>query len=828
MVRVCPGAGAKEGDSRVTPAKGALEVTVRGVVQGVGFRPFVHRLALRLGLTGWVRNEAGAVRILAEGGRDSLDRFRSDLRREAPPLARIDRLDFQERTIRRLKGFRIVPSELGEMGRLPLSPDVAVCPACLAEFNDPHDRRFHYPFITCTDCGPRFTVIDGMPYDRERTSMAAFSQCEDCSAEYRNPESRRYHSETNSCPVCGPHIWFEDKAAESTLSFGAPGLEAAAALLRGGGILALRGLGGFHLAVDATNEAAVSLLRTRKGREEKPLAVMVGDLDEARRVGAPTSDEEVMLSSPERPIVLLEEGGRSALAPSVAPGLGRIGVMLPYSPLHYLLLESVGRPLVMTSGNRSEEPIVAGNRESRIRLGSLADGFLLHDREIVTPCDDSVVQVFGGATVFHRRARGFAPLPLSLPFPSPRPILAVGPHLKNTFALAQEDSVFLSQHIGDLDNLETLAHFRETLGRFKRLFRIEPDVVVRDMHPGYLSTRVAHEVAEALGSAEVMAVQHHHAHVAAVLAEYGEAGPAVGLAFDGTGYGEDGCVWGAEVLVAGLTTYRRAGHLRYSPLPGGEAAIRNPWRTVLGYLSLVPAGTREMDFAFLGVPDADRGVVARLIEGNLNAPLASSMGRLFDAAAAVLGLRNRCAYEGQAAMELEASAVDRVSQTTCFGGNGGATPSQELPFPTEKDAGGVHVMDPIPLLLALGEARQRGAPLEELALAFHYAVAHASAGVAASVCAEEGITKVVLCGGVFQNSLLARLTRRLLEESGLRVLFPRILSPNDGAISYGQAAVAAARLRAESERGEFLSAWAEKGVPTTLETAERREGPSCA
>ncbi len=783
--------------------KSALEITLRGVVQGVGFRPFVHRLALDLGLAGWVRNEAGAVRILAEGPRDSLERFRSALQQDAPPLARIDGMEVREKVSQESSEFRILPSDLATDGRLPVSPDIAVCSACLAELHDPRNRRYRYPFITCTDCGPRFTVIDAMPYDRERTSMAVFPQCPRCLAEYGTPEDRRYHSETNSCPECGPTIWFADVTADPDRISGESALDAAAALLRSGGILAVRGLGGFHLAVDATDERAVSRLRTRKGREAKPLAVMVADLEAARAIGAPSSLEEELLASHERPIVLIEKGDGSPLAPSVTPGLGRVGVMLPYTPLHHLLMESVRRPLVMTSGNLSEEPIVTDNQDARIRLGSLADGFLLHDREIVTPCDDSVVQLPEGATIFHRRARGFAPLPIRLPFPSPLPIVAVGPHLKNTFALAHHDWVFLSQHIGDLDNLETLHHFKETLGRLRRLFRIEPKVVVRDMHPGYLSTRIAGELAEALCSSEVMAVQHHHAHVAAVLAEHGETGPAVGLAFDGTGYGEDGCVWGGEILLADLEGFQRAGHLRYAPLPGGEAAVRNPWRTVLGYLSLDPALETDLSLAFGGIPVDDRGVVGKQTEQNLNAPLASSVGRLFDAAAAVLGIRNRCVYEGQAAMELEATAARWASEIAGPGPERRATRRNRLPFPAQKDAQGTFILDPLPLLSALGRARRHGSSLAELALGFHDAVAQTSVNVAASVCAGQGLQTVVLCGGVFQNSLLVRLTRNLLEERGFRVLLPRALSPNDGAISYGQAAVAAARLRAGRDDRNF-------------------------
>jgi hydrogenase maturation protein HypF len=784
-----------------------LEIRVRGVVQGVGFRPFVQRLALRMGLSGWVRNEAGTVRVRAQGPKESLDRFLQALRAEAPPLARIEELEVREAASEPEAGFRVLPSDLEEKGRLPVSPDVSVCPQCLADLLDPLNRRYRYPFITCTDCGPRFTVIEGMPYDRERTSMSAFSQCPDCEEEYLDPKDRRCHSETNSCPACGPAIWYEgvdprkfgpgfkaEEAAEGTGDWteireeGDQALKAAGRLLRAGGILALRGLGGFHLAVDATNDGAVKRLRERKGREEKPLAIMVRGLEGAKEVGKLSGEEERLLTSPERPIVLLPEQDPSPLAPSISPNLARVGVMIPYTPLHYLLLEEVATPLVMTSGNLSEEPIAARNWEARDRLGPLVDGFLFHDREIVARCDDSVVQVVDGVTLIHRRARGFAPLPLPLPLLSPKTLLAVGPHLKNTFALVHGREVYVSQHIGDLETVETLGHFKEAVNRFRRLFRIDPEVVVRDLHPGYLSTRLAHEFARTLGLGEVMAVQHHHAHLAAVLAERGEVGPAVGLAFDGTGYGDDGCVWGGEILVADLESYRRAGRMRYAPLPGGETAVRNPWRTALGYLSLEPGCEEDFQLAFSDVPSRDLEVVARQAETGFNAPLASSMGRLFDAAAAVLGLRRRSSYEGQAAMELEAAAgLD----------GGGAAEALILPFPVEKDPEGTHVMDPLPLLSAMGRLRRTGSPLNALARAFHGAVARTSAGLAEEVCGAEGLNTVVLSGGVFQNALLLQMIREKLEKKGLRVLVPEALGPNDGAISYGQAAVAAARMLSE-------------------------------
>ncbi len=771
----------------------ALELHVEGVVQGVGFRPFVHRLAMRHRLAGWVRNESGAVRIEIEGPPDRLSAFVSELETEAPPLTRIDSLDVSTARPGLGDGFEIISSAEVPEGRLPISPDVATCPSCERELLDDRDRRFGYPFITCTDCGPRYTVIEAMPYDRERTSMRSFTQCEVCRHEYETPVDRRYHSETNSCAACGPSLrLLATRASADRDRVGGTGadggpiaggsgevLAAAAAALRDGRIAAIRGLGGFHLAVDATDDAAVRRLRRRKSREAKPLAVMVADVEEAARIAVLGREEERLLRSHERPVVLLRARPGNGLAPSVAPGLDTIGVMTPYTPLHHVLLRQVRRPLVMTSGNVSDEPIAIGNAEARHRLGEIADLMVAHDREIVSRYDDSVVRVVANQPVFMRRARGYAPLPVMLPTATPRPLLAVGPHLKNTFALVHDRSAYVSQHIGDLENLETLSHFRDTLHRYQLLFRVDPEVAVRDLHPGYLSTRVAEE----LGLERVIAVQHHHAHIAAVAAEHGITDPVVGLAFDGTGYGDDGKVWGAETLVADLTDYRRVGRLRYAPLPGGDLAIRHPWRVALGYLSLAPELAAAFRLAIDGVSHRELAVAERQVSHRLNSPLASSMGRLFDAAAAVLGTRRNSHYEGQAAMELEALAGDRDAEP--------------LPFPIRPGRNGCRELDPLPLLAALGELATRGEEPPELAARFHESVAAASSRLAAEACEESGVSVVALGGGVFQNARLMTSVRRRLETRGLRVLVPRQLSPNDGAISYGQAAVAAAVLRAE-------------------------------
>ncbi len=755
----------------------AARLSIRGVVQGVGFRPFIHRLAIRHELAGWVRNASGDVQIQVEGDPAAVATFVRDLRAEAPPLARIDDLHTERCEPAGLATFAILESRTESGRRQPISPDVALCAACEAELFNLANRRHRYPFITCTDCGPRFTVIEAMPYDRERTSMRAFTQCSACLEEYRTPGDRRYHSETNGCPVCGPRLWLEGPGHPPSEV-----LEAAAALLGTGKILAIRGLGGFHLAVDATNEEAVARLRTRKHREAKPLAVMVRTLADARRLGVVGQVEEELLTSRERPIILLNRQVRGIdhdVAPSVAPGLGSLGVMLAYTPLHHLLCDLVQRPLVMTSGNRSDEPIATYNDDARRRLAGIADAFLLHDREIVARYDDSVVRVAGTTPVFLRRARGYAPLPLTLPVASPRPLVAVGPHLKNTFTLVHAREAYVSQHIGDLENLETVEHWRAALRAYRTLFRLEPEVAVRDLHPGYLSTRLAGD----LGLERIVAVQHHHAHIAAVLAEHGETEPVVGIAFDGTGYGADGHVWGAEFLVADLVNYRRAGHLRYARLPGGDLAAREPWRAALGYMALDPDTAGAFAHTFVTIPDEIRSMAMQQIARRLNAPLASSLGRLFDAAAAVLGVRTVSRYEGQSAMELEALA-----------GNRGAQP---FPLPFTENADGVLVLDPLPLLVTLAERRAAGIGLSELAARFHESVAAATDAVAGRIAAHAGLQTVALGGGCFQNARLLESVRARLEARGLRVLVPRRLSPNDGAVSYGQAAVAAALLQQE-------------------------------
>ncbi|MEO8635530.1 MAG: carbamoyltransferase HypF [Gemmatimonadales bacterium] len=754
----------------------ACRIRVRGVVQGVGFRPFVHRLALRHRLGGWVRNASGDVQLALEGERIEINDFLTELRLEAPPLSRIEEIAVEDVEPEGFADFVIEASAERPGGRLRVPPDVGLCPTCERELTDPMDRRYRYPFITCTDCGPRYTVIERLPYDRERTTMRAFTPCPACAAEYHSPEDRRYHSETNSCHACGPMLWYEAGAAGCISAENQGAIRDAAELLAGGGILALRGFGGFHLACDATSESAVTELRRRKRREAKPFAVMVRTLEVARAIADVDDAEAALLASRERPVVLLPAADGGGLAPSLAPGLATVGVMLPSTPVHLLLLEAVDRPLVMTSGNLSEEPIAIGNAEARRRLAVIADAFLMHDRDILSRTDDSVLRVVAGAPILHRRARGFAPLPLPLPVECPVPLLAVGAHLKNTFTVAQGSTAWVSPHIGDLENLEGLEHFRRTLVVYRRLFRVEPEAVAHDLHPGYLSTKVAHE----LGVSTTIAVQHHQAHIAAVMAEHGVTEPVIGVAYDGTGYGQDGAVWGGEVFAGDLTGLQRVGHLRYAPLPGGDLAVRQPWRTALGYASLCSEARTVMTPIFARLPAHEVQLAEQQIARKLNCPMASSMGRLFDAAAMILGVRHCVEYEGQAAVELECLAGQRAAS--------------EFHVALDVDEHGVAQLDPLPLLTWLARRRLHGADIADLAADFHESVAHATTLMVARAAEVAGLRTVALGGGVFQNARLLDSVRRQLQRRGFRVLVPRLLPPNDGAISYGQAAMAAAML----------------------------------
>ncbi|TDC90452.1 carbamoyltransferase HypF [Actinomadura sp. 7K507] len=751
-------------------------VRVEGVVQGVGFRPFVHGLATGLGLSGLVGNDAGGVFIEVEGAPDVVGRFLNGLRADPPRLAVVERLTTTELDARGRDGFAIVRSDAAGQRRTLVSWDSATCDDCLRELRDPADRRHGYPFINCTNCGPRFTIVTDVPYDRPNTTMAGFEMCGPCAAEYEDPADRRFHAQPVCCPTCGPSLSLlpappsregPSPPERASLSAAVPApapmaaaadvLAAARAMLADGAVLAVKGLGGYHLAARAADADAVAALRSRKHREDKPFAVMVPDLAAARALCLIDETEEALLTGPRCPIVLVRRRPGTPLADAVAPGNGSVGLMLPYTPLHHLL---VTEPVVLTSGNVSDEPIAYRDDDALERLGGIADAFLLHDRPIHTRTDDSVVRAFRGRPLPVRRSRGYAPEPV--PIARGRPVLACGAELKNTFCLTRDGRAFVSHHVGDLENYETLRAFEEGVDHFRRLFDITPELLAHDPHPEYLSTKYALDQ-----ELPLIAVQHHHAHIASCLADNGVDGPVIGVAFDGTGFGTDGTLWGGEFLVADLHGFERAGHLEQVPMPGGTAAIREPWRMAAAY----------------GVPDdlpvarrPDWTTVAAMAHRRVNAPLTSSMGRLFDAVAAVLGIRDRVNYEGQAAIELEqrADPAESAAYRASINGTDGFTVTgADLVDAVVAD---IHANVPVPLIAAR----------------FHNAVAALIVDAAARIRDTTGLGTVALSGGVFQNMLLLERAVTGLTAAGFHVLTHHRVPPNDGGISLGQAAVATA------------------------------------
>jgi hydrogenase maturation protein HypF len=772
-------------------------IRVEGVVQGVGFRPFVYSLATRLGLAGWVGNDVDGVFAEVEGPAEQIRDFLDALERDAPPLARVERVSAQPVAPDGRPGFAIVASDTDGPRRALVSADSATCADCLRELADPDDRRFGYPFINCTNCGPRFTIVRDVPYDRPLTTMAGFTMCAACAVEYHDPADRRFHAQPVCCPACGPRLRL--LAADGTElpgPDGTPGgtpdaaLAGAVAALGAGQVLAVKGLGGYHLAVDAASEQAAALLRSRKHREDKPFAVMAADLAAARALCEVDEVAASLLTSPRRPIVLLPRRdaglGPAGLGPAgletprlaaaVAPGNRQLGVMLPYTPLHHLLLRDFARPMVLTSGNVSDEPIAYQDADALARLGGVADVFLTHDRPIHIRTDDSVVRPFRGRETVLRRSRGYVPEPLAVATRFGRPVLACGAELKNTFCLGRDDRAFVSHHVGDLENYETLRSFTEGIGHFRRLFDVEPQIIAHDLHPEYLSTKYALEQDDCV----LVGVQHHHAHIASCLADNGEAGPVIGVAFDGTGYGADGTIWGGEFLLADLADAERAGHLAGVPMPGGAAAIRQPWRMTAAYL----------DAAFPGGLPAGLDVAARnsgawpdvvtLARRGVNAPMTSSAGRLFDAVAALLGVRDAINYEGQAAVELEQLAAT----------------SGPDPYPAAITDGRPLTVAGRDLVRAAAEDLLAGVPREVIGARFHQGVAAMIGEVCGLLRDRSGLGTVALSGGVFQNLLLLGTVVDLLGKRGFRVLIHSRVPPNDGGISLGQAVVAAARDRA--------------------------------
>ena len=758
---------------------------VYGVVQGVGFRPFVYRLASEEGLAGFIGNDTGGVTIEIEGPAERVEAFRSRLRADAPPLSRIDSVTVREIPATGEAGFRINASESRGQVSTGIPADAATCADCLRELLDPRDRRYRYPFLNCTNCGPRFTITRRIPYDRPQTSMARFTMCAACQAEYDDPMNRRFHAQPNACPVCGPGVWLVAPDGREIPS--AYPVTGTIDRLMAGEIMAIKGIGGFHLSVDASNEAAVMRLRERKHRYGKPLAIMVRDLDAARAVCLLNESEERLLLTPARPIVLARWREGSKIAAAVAPGIPWLGVFLPYAPLQHLLFaDERAKALVMTSANLSEEPIAIDNDEALARLGKIADGFLMHDREILQRCDDSVAALVDGAPQIIRRARGFVPLSVTLPLDSP-PLLAVGGHLKNVFTLAKGRFAYQSQHLGDLENPTGLDFFREALAHLMHTFEIEPQIVVRDLHPGYLSTSWAKEWAAEKGL-RLIAVQHHHAHIAACMAEHKLEGPAIGLSLDGTGYGTDGRIWGGEVLIARLESFERFAHLDYVPLPGGEAAIREPWRTALSHLHAAGFDFESPELLrLLGVKVQEARIVRRMIERGLNSPLTSSLGRLFDAVAAVVLSRREVDYEAQAAIELEGVAEGQPDELASEG------------YVLELVGGDWAKREPVKinaasLWRALLHDLNTGVDKPRIAARFHAGVAAGFVRVAIKARQATGIVQVALSGGCMHNRRLARLLRSGLEKEGFQVFLHRAVSPGDGGLSYGQAVVAAAIL----------------------------------
>ena len=768
-------------------------------MQGVGFRPFVYSLATALDLGGSVRNDGDGVFAEVEGSPEAVKEFLIALRRDAPPLASIDQISTQPMRPTGSAEFVIAASEAGRERRTLVSADTATCDDCLAELDDPADRRFGYPFINCVNCGPRFTIVRDVPYDRPLTTMAAFALCEACAAEYHDPANRRFHAQPTCCPACGPRLWLTDHT-ESRLSqtrlsqtrlsqteVSRRAIAGAVRLIKDGRVVAIKGLGGYHLAADATSQEAAAALRSRKHREDKPFAVMVARLDEARRLCEVDDTAARLLTNRRRPIVLLPRRADAGadidgIAEAVAPANRQLGIMLPYTPLHHLLLREVARPIVLTSGNLSDEPIAYADDDALTRLAGIADAFLLHDRAIHIRADDSVVRAVKGRESVLRRARGYAPEPLPIHPAFTRPILACGAELKSTFCLAKGNHAFVSQHIGDLENVETLRSFTDGIEHFKRLFDIQPEVVAHDLHPDYLSTKHA----SGLGL-ELVGVQHHHAHIAACLADNGTAGPVIGVAFDGTGYGTDGTVWGGEFLIADLASARRAGHLAAVPMPGGSAAIRQPWRMAAAYLDAAyPDGPRaDLDVHRRNASAWD--AVTTMARRGVNAPITSSAGRLFDAVAALLGVRDQVTYEGQAAIELEQLA----------------SPPETGSYPARTSGGDVLTIRAADLVRAVADDLAAGVGPDIIAARFHNAVADLIVTTCEALSERSGLRTVALSGGVFQNARLLHTVVAQLEERRFSVLTHSRVPCNDGGISLGQAVVAAAQDRLGAQCGRL-------------------------
>lgn len=748
-------------------------IIIKGIVQGVGFRPFIHKLVQNYNLSGWVLNSNQGVEIDVEGETEELNSFVSDIKDKLPPLARIEKIEVNQLPLIDYKGFSIkksIPKE--ENSFVLVSPDISICEDCLQELFDPHNRRFHYPFINCTNCGPRFTIIKDIPYDRGKTTMRVFEMCPQCQSEYENIEDRRYHAQPNACAECGPQVFlYQNKRKLESID----PIKEAIKLLKDGKIGAIKGLGGFHLACDATNNEVVTKLRLLKNREAKPFAIMSFNLEKIKQYCKLGKKEEKWLVNRARPIVLLKKKEDSLISSLVAPRNNYLGVMLPYTPLHYLLLKDNFTALIMTSGNIADQPIIGDNQEALEKLDGIADFFLLYNRDIFNRCDDSVVKIVNDGNVFFRRSRGYVPYPIILDFKL-KEVLALGGELKNTISFSKENYVFLSQYLGDLKSVETLNFLKESIENLEKIFRVNPETIACDLHPDYLSTQFAEEIGAKKGL-KVVKVQHHHAHIVSCMAENNIKEKVMGVAYDGTGYGDDGKIWGGEFLLCDLKKYFRVGHLKYYPLPGGDKAIEEPWRMAYSYLySIYGPKAKTLDIDFNHRMDYDKlSIIEKMIDKNINSPLTSSCGRLFDAASSLIGIRDEINYEGQAAMELESLCAFGIKE--------------RYKFCIYKE-GKEFIIDPQEIFIDIIEDLKRGIDKKVMAAKFHNTVAEFTLNLCGKIKENTGINKIALSGGVFQNHYLTEKIISLLERDDFRVYTQRIVPPNDGGISLGQVVVA--------------------------------------
>jgi len=748
-------------------------IIIKGIVQGVGFRPFIHKLVQNYNLSGWVLNSNQGVEIEVEGKTEEINSFVSNVKKKLPPLARIEKIEVNQLPLVGYKGFSIKKSIVKEENSFVLvSPDISICEDCLQELFDPYNRRFRYPFINCTNCGPRFTIIKDIPYDRKKTTMNNFKMCSLCQGEYDNIEDRRYHAQPNACADCGPQVSLYQNKIKLD---GIDPIEKAAKLLKEGKIGAIKGLGGFHLACDATNNKAVARLRRLKNREAKPFAIMSFNLEKIMQYCKPDEKEKEWLMNRARPIVLLQKKEDSLISPLVAPRNNYLGVMLPYTPLHYLLLKDNFTALIMTSGNITDQPIIGHNLKALEKLDGIVDFFLSYNRDIFNRCDDSVIKIINDNNVFFRRSRGFVPHPIILDFKL-KEVLALGGELKNTISFSKENYIFLSQYLGDLKSVETLEFFKESITSFKKMFKVKPEIIACDLHPDYLSTQYAEEIKVKKGL-KVVRVQHHHAHIVSCMAENNVKEKVIGVAYDGTGYGDDGNIWGGEFLLCDLKKYSRVGHLKCYPLPGGDKAVMEPWRMAYSYLySIYGSGAKKIDIDFNRRMDYDKlSIIEKMIDKNINSPLTSSCGRLFDAVSSLIGIRDEITYEGQAAMELESFCASGIKE--------------RYKFRIHKE-GEEFIIDPQQIFIDIIKDLKEGIDKKIIAAKFHNTVAEFTLNLCGKIRENTGINEVALSGGVFQNKYLTEKVVFLLEDKRFKVYIQRKVPPNDGGISLGQAVIA--------------------------------------